>query len=197
MITSQQAQDLILKYCNASLTDDIFVVYFCELSPKQDYWIIRCNSERYVIHNQLEHYYVGVNAYLVNTSTGKIDIVGSGDNVEDFLQDIYDTQTAGSQFYILRPTFTKESKVALLQLKQWISCGYIDAINLLTINQAWFTGKRRDLQHIQTLLKIQNIDTDIILVNDIKNAVIIDNDIWFEQDVRRVLSEKIYNTLNH
>ncbi|QPN88659.1 hypothetical protein [Proteus vulgaris] len=80
--------------------------------------------------------------------TGRIDIIASGESVKNFLQDIYDTQTVGCQFYLLRPTFSKENKIALLNLKQWLECGYTNTIKLLTINKNWFTGKHRYLQHI-------------------------------------------------
>lgn len=191
MINSQQAQDIVLNHCHSSPCGERFAIYFCELSPKQDFWIIRCNTERYVIYNQLEHYYVGVNAYLVGTFTGKIDIVGSGESVEDFLQDIYDAQTAGSQFYLLHPTFSKENKIALLNLKQWLGCGYTDTIKLLTINRSWFTGKHRYLQHIQILLNKRNINTEIILVDKTESIVIIDNSTWFEEDIKKELRKII------
>ncbi|MBI6529866.1 hypothetical protein JEP40_12175 [Proteus vulgaris] len=191
MISSQQAQDIILNHCHSSSIDKRFAIYFCELSPKQDFWIIRCNSERYVIYNQLEHCYVGVNAYLVDTSTGEINIVGSGESVEDFLQDIYDARTASGQFYLLRPTFSKENKIALLHLKQWIGCGYTDAINLLTINKNWFTSKRRYLQYIQVLLDKRDIKTEIILSDKINGIVVIHNNIWFEEDIRKELRKVI------
>lgn len=193
MITSQQARDIVLNHCHSSPCDERFVIYFCELSAKQDFWIIRCNSERYVIYNQLEHCYVGVNAYLVDTYTGKIDIVGSGQNVEDFLQDIYDAQAAGSQFYLLRPIFSKENKIALLNLKQWLGYGYTDTVNLLTINKNWFTGKRRNLQHVQILLNKRDINTEIILADKTEGIVIIDNSTWFEEDIRRELRKVIRN----
>ncbi|HEK2896166.1 hypothetical protein [Proteus terrae] len=191
MITSQQAQDIVLNHCHSSPCGERFAIYSCELSPKQDFWIIRCNSERYVIYNQLEHCYVGINAYLVDTFTGKIDIIASGESVEDFLQDIYDTQTAGSQFYLLRPTFSKENKIALLNLKQWLGCGYTDTIKLLTINRSWFTGKHRYLQHIQILLNKRNINTEIILADKTESIVIIDNSTWFEEDIRKELRKVI------
>ncbi|UDN34406.1 hypothetical protein [Proteus sp. NMG38-2] len=191
MITSQQAQDIVLNHCHSSPCGEQFAIYFCELSPKQDFWIIRCNSERYVIYNQLEYCYVGVNAYLVDTSTGKIDIVGSGESVEDFLQDIYDAQTACGQFYLLRPTFSKENKISLLHLKQWIGCGYIYAINLLTINKNWFTGKRRYLQHMQTLLDKRDIKTEIILADNIDGIVVIYNNTWFKEDIRKELRKLV------
>ncbi|QIG05839.1 hypothetical protein [Proteus sp. ZN5] len=191
MITSQQAQDIVLNHCHSSPYGERFAIYFCELSPKQDFWIIRCNSESYVIYNQLEHCYVGVNAYLVDIFTGKIDIVGSGESVEDFLQDIYDAQTAGSQFYLLRPTFSKENKIALLNLKQWLKCGYTNTINLLTINRNWFTGKRRYLQHIQILLDKRDIKTEIVLADNIDGIVVINNNIWFEEDIIKKLRKVV------
>ncbi|MCO4180964.1 hypothetical protein LG195_00120 [Proteus terrae] len=193
MITSQQAQNIVLNHCHSSPCGEQFAIYFCELSPKQDFWIIRCNSERYVIYNQPEHCYVGVNAYLVDTFTGKIDTVGSGESVEDFLQDIYDAKAAGSQFYLLRPTFSKENKIALLNLKQWLGYGYTDTVNLLTISRNWFTGKRRHLQHIQALLNKSNIETEIVLVDKIEHAITVDNSIWFEEDIIKELRKVIRN----
>ncbi|WP_368869187.1 hypothetical protein [Proteus terrae] len=127
----------------------------------------------------------------MDTYTGKIDIVGSGQNVEDFLQDIYDAQAAGSQFYLLRPIFSKENKIALLNLKQWLGYGYTDTVNLLTINKNWFTGKRRNLQHVQILLNKRDINTEIILADKTEGIVIIDNSTWFEEDIRRELRKVI------
>ncbi|XTD83138.1 hypothetical protein AB8849_08175 [Proteus vulgaris] len=129
----------------------------------------------------------------MDTFTGKINIVSSGESVEDFLQEIYDTQTACGQFYLLRPTFSKENKISLLHLKQWIGCGYIDAINLLTINKNWFTGKRRYLQHIQILLDKRDIKTEIVLADKIDNIVVINNGTWFEEDIKKELRTVIGN----
>ena len=127
----------------------------------------------------------------MDTYTGKIDIVGSGQNVEDFQQDIYDAQAAGSQFYLLRPIFSKENKIALLNLKQWLGYGYTDTVNLLTINKNWFTGKRRNLQHVQILLNKRDINTEIILADKTEGIVIIDNSTWFEEDIRKELRKVI------
>ncbi|EST58564.1 hypothetical protein I5E97_14805 [Proteus hauseri] len=192
MITSQQAQDIVLNHCHSSPYDELFTVYFCELSPKQDFWIIRCNSERYVIYNQLEHCYVGINAYLVDTSTGKIDIVGSGESVEDFLQDKYDLQRANGYFYVLSPSFTKENKQALINFKQWLACGYSEIILLLSSDKnKWFTGSYRTLQHIQIQLKAVEIDTKITLMEKTDDAVVVESNIWFEKDIKESLNKYI------
>lgn len=192
MITSQKAQDLVLNLCNSKCYNDKFIVYFCELSLNQDYWIIRCNSERYILNNSHAHCYVGVNAYLVNTLTGEIEIVSSAHSIDDFLQDKSDLQRAGQCFYILQPTFTKENKQALINLKQWLGCGYTEALSLLSLNNnKWFTGKLRYLQHIQALLKNKNIKTEISLIETTDNAVVIEPNILYEEDIKKELNKFI------
>ncbi|MEQ4922231.1 hypothetical protein [Proteus hauseri] len=191
MITLQEAKIIALNYCNPSLTDENFVVYFCVLSPKQDYWIIRCNAERYIINKEPEHCYVGVNAYLVDVQTGEVEIVASGNSVEDFLQDKYDLRLANGDFYVLSPSFTKENKQALIHFKQWLACGYTEAICLLSANNKWFTGNYRTLQHIQIQLKEIGINTKITLMEKPDNAVVVESNIWFERDIKRELNKYI------
>jgi len=100
MITSEDAQAAVLTRVNSAahvLCRDTFVIQSCVLSARSDYWIVRANSEDFVLRGMGEKQYVGVNAYLVSTVAGSIEIVGSGQSVESYLQDKYDVEAAGDK----------------------------------------------------------------------------------------------------
>ncbi|MDU8360120.1 hypothetical protein [Pseudomonas syringae group sp. J309-1] len=52
MLSEQQARAIVLALHDGYLRDgkpERFVVYFCELSANGDYWVVRSNSEDYVV----------------------------------------------------------------------------------------------------------------------------------------------------
>ena len=105
MIAEEDAKAIILDMLNSREHKDTFVIQSCALSPRGDYWIIRANSEDYVLRGMGEKCYVGVNAHLVSTLTGDTELVGSAASVESYLQDKYDLAAAGDQHYVLAPAF--------------------------------------------------------------------------------------------
>lgn len=98
MIDKETAQSIVLQFCQDNALDsnqDLFVIQSCELSPNRDYWVICCNTEDYVVRGVIEHCYVGVSAYLVDTTSGAIEKVGSAQNWRQYLQDKYNLQPVG------------------------------------------------------------------------------------------------------
>lgn len=192
MITKETAKDIILKYCEHILANgstEKFAIQSCELSPCKNYWVIRCNTEDYVLHNIWYRGNVGINAYLVHIQSGEIETIGSAQSVDDYLQDKLDLANAGNRKYVLVPLFNRLDKKTLVHFKQWLRCGISDAIKMLSNNRKkWLTGKKRELQFTQKLLSEINIQTDIVLVEDSENALQINGNISFLEDIKTALN---------
>lgn len=161
MITSAAAQQLILDRLNDA--EDKFCIQSCERTPNRDYWIITANSEDWVLHGRGERCYVGVNAYLVNVATGALEIVGSGQSWQQYLQDKYDIEAAGAARYVLAPAFEFHDKRAVINLRQRLDCSLQVVREILSRDRAWFTGKLRVLKAAQKLLEERDIDSTIKL----------------------------------
>jgi hypothetical protein len=164
VIAEEDAKAIILDMLNSREHQDTFVIQSCALSPRGDYWIIRANSEDYVLRGMGEKCYVGVNAHLVSTLTGDTELVGSAASVESYLQDKYDLAAAGDQHYVLAPAFAREEKAALVNLRQKLSCSYPEALRLMEAPQkAWITGRLSTLKTAQELLQQNGISVMIEL----------------------------------
>src|SRR3990167_7401021 len=102
MINEEQAKAFVLHRCEAFTQGrERFAVQSCTLSSKGDYWVVRANSEDFVLRGIQELCYVGANAHLVHTTSGDIETVGSGQSVEQYLEDKYDLIEAGDKHYVL------------------------------------------------------------------------------------------------
>lgn len=200
MISAEDAQAIVLSRINSAPDDvfrDIFAIQSCELSARRDYWIVRANSEDFVCRGIGEKQYVGVNAYLVSSVSGNLEIVGSGQSVENFLQDRYDTEAACGKYYVLVPNFTRHEKTALVNLRKKLECTFQEAILLISAPQnPWITGSLGTLKTAKKILERQDINVSIQLLSEISNAIEIDDGVWHWSALKTELRRLIRN-LSH
>ena len=194
LITAEQACEIVLGLFDGVMRDgkpERFVIQSCELSANGDYWVIRSNSEDYVIHGMTQFCYVGVNAHLINVMTGEHETVVSW-SVDEHLQDKYDLEAASGNTYVLTPASDRSDKAALVNLRRKLQCTYPQTLALLTGKQRhWLTGKRRLLEDAQRLLFEQGIATQIELVFDAGEAVAIGVETWHIEAVLRAVRERL------
>lgn len=194
-ISAEKTKTMILDlYHHTNPHDSVekYVIYYCELSPNKNYWIIRCNTEKAIIFQQFEYMLVGVNAHLVNTKTGEIEIVGRGQNIDDYLQDKYDLHKAGEQSYVLIPYINWKNSKKIIKLKQWLQCSYED-LKLLSKPQHLYglTSYRRGLATIQNYLLSKQIISEIKLMTQPIAAMRLKNDIYCIEQCRQLLLDYI------
>ena len=189
MIDADQAKALILQRSEASAEDgERFVVHFCALSERGDYWIIRINTEDCIVRGMMERCYVGANAHLVDTTTGQIETVGSGQSVEAYLEDKYDVAAAGTMHYVLGPDFGKDDRAAVVRLRQKLACSPQRAVQLVSpALSSWLTGARRTLLDAQAILLDEGIATTIRLQASPGSAVPVDYPVWYWKPLKSVL----------
>lgn len=194
-LTADQACAIVLALFDGAMRDgkpERFVIQNCELSANGDYWVIRCNSEDYVVHGMTEFCYVGVNAHLINVFTGEREMVVSCITVEEYLQDKYDLEAAAGKQYVLTPALDRADKPALINLRQKLQCTYPQTLALLTGQQRlWLTGTRMLLKNAQRLLGEQGITTQIELLPDAGEAVVIGVETWHIEAVLKALRKRM------
>lgn len=195
MISAETAQAMVLLYAEGDPLAqgyEKFALQSCELSTRGDYWIVRVNSEAYVLHGRADRCYVGVNAYLVNVVSGDIETVGSAQSVEWVLQENYDLGRAGGMHYTLQPTFDRTDKAAIFRFKQAFDCSLQSAIRLVAPeNRNWLTGPHSALQSVQAHLKMKRIDTDIVLLAQPSGAAELGSAPRFWEDVKSEFKLKL------
>jgi hypothetical protein len=195
VLTAEQACEIVLRLFDGVMRDgkpERFVIQSCELSANGDYWVIRSNSEDYVVHGMTEFCYVGVNAHLINLMTGESETVVSCMSVDEYLQDKYDLEAASGNKYVLTPAIDRSDKPALVNLRRKLQFTYPQTLALLTGKQRhWLTGKRRLLEDAQRLLFEQGIATQIELVFDAGEAVAIGVETWHIEAVLRAVRERL------
>lgn len=163
MISATQAQHIVLEACEAE-AGEAFAIASCRLATQGDYWIIGCNSARFVLHGDDSAYHVGVAAYLVDAHSGALEVVGSAQSCEEYLQDKRDLAAAGDGRYILQAGFGRADKVALIRLHQRLGLPLAHALQRTMDEQRhWFSGRRRILQQLQGRLDAEGIATELIL----------------------------------
>ncbi|MDQ7760544.1 hypothetical protein RAB70_03445 [Xanthomonas sontii] len=190
MIEADQAKALVLRCCEASREGkDRFVIQFCALSECGDYWIIRANSEDFVLRGIQGRCYVGVNAHLVSTASGEIEIVGSGQSVDEYLQDKCDAARAGTNHYVLGPDFDKSDKAGVIRLRQKLECSLQRAMQLVSPEfNCWLTGEKRLLSDAKAILHKEGVTTSIRLLENPGCAVRIDNSVWYWTALKSALN---------
>ncbi|MDC6383484.1 hypothetical protein BW687_025285 [Pseudomonas graminis] len=195
VFSAEQACEIVLGLSDGLMRDgkpERFVIQSCELSANGDYWVIRSNSEDYVVHGMTEFCYVGVNAHLINVMTGERDTVGSCVSVDDYLQDKYDLEAAAGNKYVLTPAIDRGDKPALANLRRKLQGTYPQTLLLLTGDQIhWLTGKRRFLEDAQRLLLEQFITTQIELVPDTGEAAVIGAETWHIEAVLKAVGKRL------
>lgn len=197
MLSAQQASAIVLDLHKGLVRDgrpERFVIQSCGLSTNGDYWIIRCNTEDCVLHGKTEYCYVGVNAHLVAVNTGALETVASCFSVEEYLQDKEDLHVAAGRSYVLEPSFPRESKAAVINLRQKLACSYQDSFALLSgTDRQWLTGQRRYLEEVQRLLATEGIATSIELQADPQGAISIGPETWHIDAALRALNKRRVN----
>lgn len=180
MIDADLAKTLVLRKCEASSqSGERFAVQSCVLSEKGDYWIVRANSEDFVHRGMQESQYVGVDAYLVSTVSGKVETVGSGQGVGRYLEDQYGLAAAEGKHYVLVCGFDSGDRASVIRLRQKLGCTLQRAVQLTsTAAGAWLYGTRSALVHAQALFWQEGIATTIQLRADIESAAWIDHTAW-------------------
>jgi hypothetical protein len=189
MIDADQAKSIVLRRSEASSqSGDRFAIQSCVLSDRGDYWIVRANSEDFVVRGVQERQYVGANAHLVNAKSGAVETVGSGQSVEQYLKDKYDVAVAGDNHYVLVCGFDNSDKASVIHLRQKLDCTLQIAVQLTSEpSRVWLYGKRSALLHAQELLQREGIATNIQLQAKTGSAVWIDHSVWHWEAVKAAL----------
>lgn len=191
-IDRHQAEQIILEMLNRDPQGERFVIGSCELSPRGDCWVITANSAAYLEEGDLGAMYVGVNAYLVDCENGGVEIVGSGEQVEDVLQDRYDRLDAGGRHYVLRCAIGRDDKPGLIRIHRVLGCSLTEARLLVSDSgRGWLLGRRRALQQAQSLLDEQGLEADIVLLNEPLTAVEIEEPPWNLSELRALLRKRL------
>ncbi|KQV78296.1 hypothetical protein [Rhizobacter sp. Root1221] len=186
MLTDNDACQLVLAKLDYG---EPFALQSCSLSERKDYWIIRGNSAAYVLHGDASRRYVGVNAYLVDVDSGLIEIVGSGHDVSEYLQDKYDLREADGRHYVLTANFPRSDKRAIVHLRQVLECSVQRARELADAGRPWLTGTRRDLQRAEELLRDRGVATAVKLVEQPLDARPLGGSVWFWDPIKTALRE--------
>lgn len=183
MYSELEARQKVLDFVNSGSAEreDEFVVSSIHLSEHSDYWIVTANSRAYVEEGDISRCYVGVSAYMLNTESGEIEIIGSAQSPQIFLQDKYDLRRAGSQSYVLVCSHDKYDKRAIINFHQVFKCPLQKAIKLIRERRDWFTGKKRFLVEAQNLLAQKGIKTIVELKSQtLATSTIKSEIIWWE-----------------
>jgi hypothetical protein len=182
MISAAKAKKIILDRSQPRSgvpTMDDLAITTCELSERGDYWIIRGNRVGYVVYGLQEYLAVGLNAWLVDVETGEVDGVGSGQDLDDYLQDKYDLAEAAGGHYTIEPAFDRGDKAAVIRLRQLLDCPIQSAVRLtLPDDRCWLTGSLRVLKLVQMQLEGKGVSTRIALRADPAGAVHLRYQYW-------------------
>lgn len=179
VITAEDAKSIILRLSRNDEDGLQLAIQSCELSPRGDFWVIRANSEDYVVRGMWERLLVGVSAYLVNVNDGTVSVVGSAQSCQEFLQDKHDEDAAGTMRYVLEPTFCRDDKMAVINLRQRLECSLQSALLMLSPgHRQWFTGRRSLLLDVQEVLSERGIQTAIVLLPSAESAIEVDRSMW-------------------
>ncbi len=194
MLSAHQASAIVLDFLKDVIRDgrpERFVIQSCELTAKGDYWVVRCNSEDCVVHGKTEYCYVGVNAHLVDVESGALETVANCFTIEGYLQDKDDLHAAAGKTYVLAPSFTRENRTAVINLRQKLAYSYPDTLFLLKgAGRLWFKGIRRQLEDTRQLLATEGITTQIELHAEPLDAILIGPETWYTEAVFNALRRK-------
>jgi hypothetical protein len=195
VITAEDAKSIILRRSRTDEDGLQLAIQSCELSPHGDFWVIRANSEDYVIRGMWERLLVGVSAYLVNVNDGTVTVVGSGQSWQELLQDKYDADAAGAMQYVLEPTFSRDDKMAVINLRQRLECSLQSALEMLSPDhRQWFTGSRGLLLNVREKLKEKGIETAIVLLPSAEGAIGVGRSMWHWDAIASCLRSRFQST---
>lgn len=193
MYNESQARKKVLELVNKpdrSHDQDEFVISSIRMSENKDYWIVHANSRAYVEDGDTSRCYVGVGAYMLDSETGEIEIIGSAESPAHFLQDKYDLKLANGKHYILACGHEVKDKKAIVNIHQVFNCPLTKAKNLLRENRNWFSGKKRHLEEAQRFMDSKGIKTEIKLSDmDSSIAKINSEIVWWEAMEKIIANE--------
>ena len=194
-INRKQAEQIVLERLNRDpACEDRFVIIDSELAPRGDYWIIRANSAAYVESEDFSRMYVGVNAYLIDTQSGTFDTVGSAQQVEDVLQELYDLQEAGGRHYVLACGINRDDKPSVIRLHRVLDCSLTTARQLIDEpHRFWLHGQRQTLLAVAELLSKHEIAVEITLADDITGIPEFSDGIINLDEIRERICTRITN----
>lgn len=185
MLTRQKIESLVLRLCS---TDEApFAIQSCERSPDSAYWVVRANDAQYVFHGRTEFCHVGVNAYLVDSFSGEIEVVGSNCSVEQYLVDKKDLLLAGQKKYVLYPAFDGYDPKWVIHLHRKIGCSLPDARRLARNTEWWLTGKKRVLEVARDLFAREGISVNVTLAVNAGVAQVLSDGPLFWDDIKKAL----------
>lgn len=185
MLTRQEIESLVLRLCSCDGAP--FVIQSCERSADNAYWVVRANDAQYVLHGRMEFCRVGVNAYLVNPSTGEIEVVGSNCSVEQYLSDKQDLLFAGQKKYVLYPAFDGYDPKWVMHLHRKIGCSLPDARRLARNTEWWLTGKKRVLEVAKDVLANEGIPVSVTLAVNAGMAQVLSDRVIFWDELKKIL----------
>ena len=165
-VSQEEAEEIIFKLVNEDfekgLCEDNFVISHVSLDNTASYWVIGSNSEAFVKHGVFGKCYVGLQAHLVDVDTGEIHTVGSGQDLDEVIQDLLDEKIAGRGVWYIKPLDDADHKKQILNLRRFCTISMSDAKRILR-HKSWFKGKKRELESSKVILKEFGVATEIIL----------------------------------
>ena len=189
MLTRQEIENLVLRLCSSDGAP--FAIQSCELSTDKACWVVRANSAQYVLHGRSEFCRVGVNAYLVDPSSGEIEVVGSSCSVRQYLADKQDVLFAGQKKYVLHHAFDGYDPKWILHLHRKIGCSLLDARRLARNTEWWLTGKKRVLEEARDLLASEGIPAKVTLAVNAGMAQALSDSPLFWDELRKILQATV------
>jgi hypothetical protein len=198
MINQTRAEAILLEFLNppSEVLERGYklMITSVELSPNQDYWVMGANTEAYVRGEEDAPCLIGVIAYLVNSETGEIELVG--EPLEQYLEDKYDERDAQGMAYVLGSAYQENDKGAIVRLRQLLQCTLPESKAMIAGDmRLWLTGKKRILVGVVEFFREQQIETEIVLTNhtqDLPNLTHYNlTQYSSEADIIKVISKRI------
>lgn len=188
-ISSATAQAIVLRYAESEWSDgERFAIQSCQFSPRRDHWVVCCNREDYVLWGRLEREYIGVGAYVVNASTGALEVVSSLGLFAYFCPKQDDEEDEVGDDYLLQADFDRSDKRGLINLRQQLECRYEEAFRLLSdTGNGWLTGRQRVILAVQEILAERGVRVRVALCPGPTRAVRLDKRLKSWDEVKLVL----------
>lgn len=185
MLTRQKIESLVLRLCSTDETP--FAIQSCERSADSAYWVVRANDAQYILHGRTEFCHAGVNAYLVDPSSGEIEVVGSNCSIEQYLVDKENLLLAGQKKYVLHPAFDGYDPKWVIHLHRKLGCSLPDARRLARNTEWWLTGKKRVLEVARDLFAREGIPVNVTLAVNAGMAQVLADGPLFWDDLKKAL----------
>ena len=184
MFSEERARKKFLEFINKNQAKvPPYEITSINISSKKDYWIIGAN----VIDPYPKD--GGVYGYLLDNSSGEIIVCGY-EGPEAYIEDKYDLENASGKHYIISPCLDNSRK-NILTVKNIFNITYSQAIYLVRENHHWYLGKRRYLNQVINLLNDFDIQLSIILCDEHKAIVHVNQYYWWKHEPIDFLARQI------